>query len=187
MVTFYCKFVKNFSTKAAPLYELLKKGARFKWTKLEQQSFNSIKDDLAESKLLANFDGESPLMVEVDASPVGVGCVLLQKIDGHEKPIYFASKKLTSAEIKYSQIDKEGLALVFALKRFRYFLLGRHFVARTDHKPLLGLFGKEKPIPQNANARIQRWALFLSQYNYDLIHKPGKENVIADALSRLPV
>ena len=187
MVTFYCKFVKNFSTKAAPLYELLKKGARFKWTKLEQQSFNSIKDDLAESKLLANFDGESPLMVEVDASPVGVGCVLLQKIDGHEKPIYFASKKLTSAEIKYSQIDKEGLALVFALKRFRYFLLGRHFVARTDHKPLLGLFGKEKPIPQNANARIQRWALFLSQYNYDFIHKPGKENVIADALSRLPV
>ena len=66
-------------------------------------------------------------------------------------------------------------------------MLGRHFVARTDHKPLLGLFGKEKPIPQNANARIQRWALFLSQYNYDLIHKPGKENVIADALSRLPI
>ena len=187
MVTFYCKFVKNFSTKSAPLYDLLKKGVKFRWTKIEQNAFQGIKQDFADSKLLANFDGESPLIGEVDASPVGVGCVLLQEINGQEKPIYFASKKLTNAERKYSQLDKEGLALVFAVKRFRYFLLGRKFEARTDHKPLLGLFGRDKPVPHNANARIQRWALLLSQYDFDLIHKPGKENVIADALSRLPV
>ena len=187
MITFYCRFVKNFSTKSAPLYDLLKKDTKFRWTKVEQNAFKEIKQDFVNSKLLVNFDGLSPLIVEVDASPVGVGCVLLQKVNGVERPIHFASKKLTSAEMKYSQLDKEGLALVFAVKRFRYFLLGRKFVARTDHKPLLGLFGKDKPIPQNANSRIQRWALLLSQYDYDLFYKPGKENIIADALSRLPV
>ena len=187
MVTYYCKFVKDFSTKLSPLYDLLKKGAKFKWTSVEENAFNSIKRDLSESNMLTNFDGDYPLIIEVDASPVGVGCVLMQKVNGQEKPVYFASKKLSQAERNYSQIDKEGLALVFAVKRFRYFLLGRKFVARTDHKPLLGLFGKGKHIPCNANARIQRWALLLSQFDYDLVHKPGRENVIADALSRLPV
>ncbi|XP_068234165.1 uncharacterized protein [Palaemon carinicauda] len=155
-----------------------KKGARFKWTKVEQKAFKCLRQD---------FDGSYPLIVEVDASPVGVGCVLLQKVHGVERPIYFASKKLSSAEMKYSQLDKEGLSLIFAVKRLRYFLLGRKFMARTDHKPLIGLFGKDKPIPQNANSRIQRWALLLSQNDFDLVYKPGKENVIADALSRLLV
>lgn len=154
---------------------------------MEEKAFQSIKNDLRSSALLSNFDGESLMIVEVDASPTGVGCVLLQNQQGVEKPVYFASKRLSSAEKNYSQIDKEGLALVFALKRFRYFLLGRHFVARTDHKPLIGLFGKGKPVPFNANSRIQRWALLLSQYDYDLEHKSGKDNVVAEALSRLPL
>ena len=187
MVTYYCKFVKNFSTKLSPLYDLLKKGATFRWTKVEQNAFQGIKTDLCEGKLLTNFNGDYPLILEVDASPVGVGCVLLQKVNDQELPIYFASKKLSSAEQNYSQIDKEGLALVFGMHRFRYFLLGRKFVARTDHKPLLGLFGKGRHVPSNANARIQRWALLMSQYDYDLVHKSGRDNVIADALSRLPI
>ena len=187
MVTYYSKFVQNFSSKLSPLYELLKKNVKFRWTAVEQNAFQSIKDDLMDSTLLANFDGESPLIIEVDASPVGVGCVLLQRVNGKERPVYFASKKLSEAERNYSQIDREGLALVFAVKRFRYFLLGRPFVARTDHKPLIGLFGKGKPVPGNANSRIQRWALLLSQYDYELVHKPGKDNLIADALSRLPI
>ena len=187
MITYYCKFIRDFSSKLAPLYDLLKKGVKFQWGSAHQKAFEGIKRDFANSTLLTNFDGESPLILEVDASPVGVGCVLLQNLNGQERPIYFASKKLSKAELNYSQLDKEGLALVYAVKRFRYFLLGRTFVARTDHKPLLGLFGREKQIPCNANARIQRWALLLSQYDYDLLHKPGKENVIADALSRLPL
>lgn len=187
MITYYCKFVRNFSSKLAPLYDLLKKGVKFRWTAVEEGVFQDIKDDLRNSTLLTSFDGESPLIVEVDASPAGVGCVLLQNKQGIEKPVYFASKRLSPAEKNYSQIDREGLALVFALKRFRYFLLGRPFLARTDHKPLIGLFGKGRPVPHNANSRIQRWALLLSQYDYDLVHKAGKDNVVADALSRLPI
>ena len=113
--------------------------------------------------------------------------VLMQKINGYERPIYFASKKLSAAELNYSQLDKEALALVYAVTKFKYFLLGRNFVIRTDHKPLLGLFGRTKPIPSNANARVQSWALLMSQFDYDLRFKAGKDNVVADALSRLPV
>lgn len=165
----------------------LKKGVPFKWSDVEDKAFKQIKFELSKSNLLSNFDGGYPLIVEADASPVGVGCVLLQKINGEEKPVYFASKKLSAAEKNYSQIDKEGLALVYAVNKFRYFLLGRSFTIRSDHKPLLGLFGKGKQIPVNANARIQRWALLLSQYDYELVFKAGKENKVADALSRLPV
>ena len=104
---------------------------------------------------------------------------------GKELLVYFASKKLTSAEQNYAKIDREGLA--FGLNRFRYFLLGRKFDVRIDHKPLLGLFGKRALIPTNANARIQHRALFLAQYDFDLIYKAGKDNLVADALSRLPI
>ena len=187
LVTYYCRFVPNFSTILAPLYDLLQKNANFKWTKIEQNAFVTIKEQLSNSMMLANFDGYSPLILEVDASPIGVGCVLKQLVNGVEQPVYFASKKLSPAEKNYSQLDKEALALVYGVKKLEYFLLGRHFVAKTDHKPLLGLFGKEKSIPINANARVQRWALLLSQNNFDLMFQAGKDNQVADALSRLPV
>ena len=187
MVTYYSRFVPNFSSVLSPLYDLLKKNAKFKWSDAEINAFTTVKTALSESNFLANFDGDSPVVVEVDASPVGVGCVLMQKLNGIEKPVYFASKKLSAAELKYSQLDKEALALVYAVSKFKYFLLGRKFVIRTDHKPLLGLFGRTKLVPVNANARIQRWALLLSQFDYDLCFKAGKDNVVADALSRLPL
>ncbi|XP_066958299.1 uncharacterized protein [Macrobrachium rosenbergii] len=158
----------------APLYDLLKKNANFKWSKTEQTAFATVKKDLAESPLLCNYDGETSLVVKVDASPTGVGGVLLQKVEWKEVPVYFVSKKLISAERNYVQIDREGLALDFVLNRFRYFLLGRKFEARTDHKPLLGLFGKGHQILHQANADIQRWALLLSQYDFDLVYKTGR-------------
>lgn len=92
---------------------------------------------------------------------VRLGCVLLQNRNGQDTPFDFASKKLFPAEMNYSQIDREGLVLVFAVQTFRYFLLGRKFTARTDHKPLLGLFGPQKQIPDTC-ASLQRWALLLS-------------------------
>ena len=187
MVTYYARTIRNFSTVLAPLYDFLKKDAKFVWSEKEQNAFVTIKNELAHSSLLANFSNDFPIIVETDASPVGVGCVLLQKMNGVEKPVYFASKKLSSAEKNYSQIDKEGLAVVYAVTKFKYFLLGKRFTIRTDHKPLLGLFGRDKQVPQNANARIQRWSLLLSQFDYDLVFKAGKDNKVADALSRLPI
>ena len=105
--------------------------------------------------------------------------------DGTEKPIAFASRTMSTAEKKYSQLDKEGLAMV--VKKFHQFLYGRHFTIYTDHKPLLGIFRAGRAIPQMASSRIQRWALAMSTYEYDLLYRPGKENGNADALSRLPL
>ena len=98
----------------------------------------------------------------------------------------YASHTLNTAERNYSQIDREGLALIFAVKKFHKYLAGRHFTLVTDHKPLLGLFGEGKSIPEHASARVQRWAITLSAYSYTLQHRPGRENS-ADSLSRLPL
>ena len=159
----------------------------FVWGKRQDCAYRAIKTAICNSDLLTCFTGKSKLVVEVDASPNGVGAVLLQIEDGIERPLMFSSKKLTAAEMNYSQTDREALAIVFSLNKFRYYLLGRNFILRTDHKPLLGLFGKEKKIPENANARLTRWSIFLSQFQYDLVHKSGKANCVADALSRLPI
>ena len=101
-----------------------------------------------------------------------------------ERPVAYASRALNTAKQNYSQIDREGLALTFAVKKFHKYLAGCHFTLVTDHKPLLGLFGEGKSIPEHASARVQRSAITLSAYSYKLQHRPGRENS-ADALSRL--
>ena len=106
--------------------------------------------------------------------------------DGTERPIAYASRTLTDAEKRYSQIEKEGLAIVFSVKKFHSYLFGRSFTIESDHQPLSFLFGEKKGIPSLASARIQRWALTLSAYSYTIRHKPGRTLGNADALSRLP-
>ena len=105
-----------------------------------------------------------------------MGAVLSHKLDdGSEHPVAYASRSLTPAERKYSQLDKEGLAIIFGVKRFHHYLLGRRFTIYSDHKPLQHLFGRSRAIPPMASARIQRWALTLSAYDYEISYKPGKE------------
>ena len=107
--------------------------------------------------------------------------------DGSEKPIAFASRTLAPAERNYAQIEKEGLSCVFGVTRFHSFLYGRRFTLVTDHKPLLGLINEDRPIPAQASARIQRWALTLASYDYTLRFKRTSDHANADALSRLPL
>ena len=187
LVTYYSRFIHKFSEILAPLYDLTKKDVKFCWEKKHQVAYNVIKRSICTSDLLACFTGKGKLILEVDASPVGVGAVLIQSENGIERPIAFASKKLSAAESNYSQTDREALGMVFGVSKFKYFVLGREFEFRTDHKPLLGLFGKNKSIPSNANARLVRWSILLSQYQYNLVHKTGRSNLVADALSRLPI
>ena len=143
---------------------------------------------LIAADVLVHYDPRLELVVKGDASPYGLGAVLSHVMrDGTQRPIAFASRVLTSAEKNYTQLDKEALAIIFAVKKFHLYLCGRHFRLETDHKPLLGLLGEGKAVPQLASGRMIRWALIMSTYVYTLVYVPGRENVEADALSRLPV
>ena len=159
----------------------------WKWGDEQNKSFTTTKDMLVKSPLLVHFDPTLPIVVHTDASPYGVGAVLSHLVEGEEKPVSYASRALTVAERNYGHIEKEGLALVFAVKKFHHYLYGHHFTMLTDHKPLLGLFSETKGIPDRAAARITRWALLLAGYNYKLEYRAGKLNGNADALSRLPL
>lgn len=176
MVTYYHKFLPNASTAMAPLYQLLRKEAKWEWGAPKQQSFSNVKDLLILADFLAHFDPHRPLAPECDASRDGIGALLSHDVgSGVLRPITFRSRLLTEAENNYSQREREALALVFGGSKFRQYLLGNTFTLMTDHKPLVGLFHPDWPVPVMAAARIQRWAQLLSAYDYVIKHQPGKE------------
>ena len=154
----------------------------------QQSAFDVAKEQLSSDSLLAHYDMNKDLILSCDASSYGVGAVLSHLMEnGDERPVAYASRSLSSAEKRYSQLDREALALVFGVTRFRQYLLGRQFKLLTDHKPLIHLFGESRGIPTMASARLQRWALTLSGYDYKIVYKSGKELCNADGLSRLPL
>ena len=138
--------------------------------------------------VLVYFDQSLPIGIACDASSVGIGAVLFHRYkDGRERPIANASKTLTETQRNYSQIQKEALAIIYALSKFHHFLYGRKFILITDHKPLLTLFDPTKATPSLAANRLARWALMLSQYEYTIEYRKTSDNGNADARSRLPV
>ena len=186
MLNYYSKFLPNSSTILAPLYSLLHKNTPWSWGTAQQTAFSKAKKLLTSSQVLVHCDHDKPLVLSCDASPYGVGAVLSHKLDdGLEHPVAVASRSLSPAERKYSQLDKEGLVIIFGVKRFHQYLFGRTFTIYSDHKPLQHLFGRSKAIPPMASARIQRWALTLSAYDYIISYKPGKDQASADLLNRL--
>ncbi len=137
---------------------------------------------LTSDKTLAHFDPEKELILACDASPYGLGVVLSHKFeDGAEKPI---SRTLAPAEKRYSQLDKEGLAIIFGVKRFHQYLVGRHFLIQSDHKPLEHLFKETKGVPTLASARLQRWAL---TYDYTITYKHSIATQMCLADCRYPI
>ena len=187
LVNYYGKFLPDLSSVLAPLYHLLQKDTAWAWGKQEQRAFEEIKAMLTSDCLLVHYDSTKELVLACDASPYGVGAVLSHQFgDGQEKPIAFASRSLAPAEKNYSQLEKEGLAIIFGVKKFHMYLFGRHFEILSDHKPLQHMFDAAKATPTMASARLQRWAISLGAYDYLLRYKPGPEHGNADLLSRLP-
>ena len=187
IINYYNRFLPNLSTKLAPLYRLLQKSVPWTWGNSENQAFEAAKRALQDNSLLVHFDEKKPLVLACDASQYGLGAVLSHVMeDGQERPIAYASRTLSPAEKNYAQIEKEGLAIIFGVKKFHYYLYGRPFVIESDHQPLSYLFNEKKGISQTASSRIQRWALTLSAYQYTIRHKAGISLSNADALSRLP-
>ena len=188
MVNYYGKFLPDLATTLAPLYRLLRKSCRWRWSTEQKLSFNQVKDLLRSGRVLTHFDDRLPLVLECDASPYGLGAVLSYRMpNGEERPVGYASRTLTKAEINYSHLDKEGLAIIFGVKKFHQYIQGRRFEIRTDHKPLTHIFSESRATPTMASGRIQRWALILGGYDYAIQYKEGKNMANADALSRLPL
>ena len=188
MLSHYRRFLPNISQVLEPLYTLLHKDTPWVWGHSQKRAFTSAKALLGSSSFLAHFDPKKPILIQCDASPSGVGAVLCHRMnDNSVKPVAFASRTLQPAEKNYSQLDREALAVIFAVKRFHAYIWGRPFKIYTDHKPLLALLGEAKEIQQFYSPRMQRWALLLSAYKYELHYVKGPSNIAADALSRLPL
>ena len=136
LINYYGKFLPNLASVLAPLYRLLRREVKWVWSDAEKRAFQKAKDMLLEPAVLAHFDPSLPVILACDASPFGVGCILSQVHGDGEHPVAYHSRSLNSTESRYSQTDREGLAVVSGVKKFHFYLAGRPFVIRTDHKPL---------------------------------------------------
>ena len=186
-VQFYHKFLPDLSTLAAPLNQLLKKDVKWSWDLHHQKAFDELKRKLGQGNVLTHFDPSQQIGISCDASEYGLGVVLFHRYaDGSEKPIQNASKTMTTTQRKYPQIQKEALAIKYAIDKFHQFLYGRKFILVTDHKPLVAMFNPHKGTPTLAANRLSRWANQLHQYDYTIEYRSTQKHGNADALSRLP-
>lgn len=175
LASFYRRFVPNFSTLAAPLTGIIKKNSPFIWSDEQESAFVKIKDCLTNAPLLCLPNFNKIFEVECDASGIGIGAVLTQ--DG--RPVAYFSEKLNGATLNYPTYDKEMYALIRALETWQHYLWPKEFVIHTDHEALKHLRGQTK-----LNKRHAKWVEFLESFPYVIKYKQGKENIVADALSR---
>ena len=188
MIHYYGKFCPNLSQTLAPMTELLHQDQEWVWSSKCGEAFDAAKKSIASDRVLTHYDPSLPVRLASDASSYGIGAVLSHVLpEGEERPIAFASRTLSSAERGYSQLDKEALGLVYGVKKFHQFLYGRKFTLVTDHKPLTSIFHPNKGIPSLAAARLQRWAIILAAYDYEIEFRGTREHANADGLSRLPL
>ena len=188
LVNYYGKFVPNLASVLHPLHQLLRADAKWVWSAQCQCSFDEAKAKLVAAPILTHFDPNLPVHMAGDASQYGIGAVISHIMpDGTERPIAYSSRTLTSHEKQYAQVEKEALSLIFGVKKFHQFLYGKRFTLVTDHRPLTAILGPKKGIPLLAAAHMQRWALLLSGYSYDIHFRPTTAHSNADCLSRLPL
>lgn len=179
--SWFRRFVPGFAEIARPLTQLTKKDAAWTWAKDQKESFEKLKKLLTDARILRQADETLPFIIHTDASNYALGAVLLQGEGNEERPVEYASRLLTAAERNYSTTEREALAVVWAVEKFRGYIDGAKVVIGTDHQPLKWLMSLKSP-----SGRLARWALSLQEYNLEIIYTPGKVNVVADTLSRPP-
>ena len=183
LMGFYRNFVPRFSHTAEPLLKLLRKSSKFIWEEEQENAYQQLKTALLEPPILKYPDYSKTFFVVTEASQVGLGAFLMQEWDGRLHPIAYASRTLNSAERNYSTTKRDALAVVWALRHFRFQILGNELVVLTDHKHLLTLFMKQPP-PPSPDAIMARWFLLIQEFHPHVRHIPGKTNILADLLSR---
>ena len=185
-LTFYSRFIRAMASIRAPLNALLKKGIDYVWSKDCQTAFEEFKRILQSDLLLVHYDPRRPIVVAADACQSGIGGIGYHaREDGSIEAFMHVSRRLTPAETRYSQIEKEALALVWTIMRLHKYVYGRKFKLLTDHLPLLSIFGSKKGIPTHVANRIQRWAIKLMAYDFQIEHVKTDDFGHADVLSRL--
>ncbi|EIE79980.1 hypothetical protein RO3G_04685 [Rhizopus delemar RA 99-880] len=181
LASYYRRFIQNFAAIARPLHDQTKTSKKIPWSTKTTESFEKLKKMLTEAPILARPDFDKDFILVTDASRLGLGCILTQLDEnGHEHPIIYASRSLKSSEVNYGVSKLECLAVIWAVKLFRPYLLGRKFIVITDHSALKGLLNTTNP-----TGIIARWITILTEYEYDIKYRPGRINESADFLSRL--
>ena len=182
MLNYSSRFIPDYATISHPLRMLTHKNAQWNWTNEDRVALEKLKHLITRRPVMQYFNPERITELVVDASPVGLGAILTQKDEENAAPkvIAYASRALTATEQKYSQIEREALAIIWACQHFHLYLLGLQFTVISDHKPLEKAFMTRTP-----SARIEKWALQLQTYCPRIVYRPGKENP-ADFLSRHP-
>ena len=179
LCNYYRRFIKDFAQIASPLNKLTSKNAKFHWTADCQRAFDTLKRALVSAPVLSYPDFSLPFHLYVDASQTGIGLTLGQIVEGKEVVIAYAGRDFNQAERNYSATEREALAVIDGIKRFQSYLYGRRFYIHTDHSALKWLMSIQDP-----TGRLARWSLLIQQFDFEIIHRPGKSNGNADALSR---
>jgi hypothetical protein len=179
-VGYYRRFIPNFTSLATPLFKLLSKEAEFKWDDECQISFEILKQKLSTTPILRGPNWSLPFHICTDASDTALGAVLGQRENQMPYVIYFVSKNLSPTEVNYTVIEKELLAIVHAINKFRHYITGYQAFVHTDHSTIKFLMNK--PV---TNPRVTRWLLLLQEFNINIIDRPGKDNLMANFLSRM--
>lgn len=178
---YYKRFIKGYAQITLLLEKFLKKDTKFLWTEDCQCSVDVLKEKMVTMPILVFPDYSKEFHVLVDSSSIALGVVLAQQGEGEiDHPITFSSRKLSTMETNYTTTEREGFAMVYALQKYRHYLLGGHFDMYIDHSVLRYLF--KKPV---FGGRIYRWLMLFQEYDFAVIVKPWKLNAWPDHLSRL--